>query len=162
MGVSGSGKTLVGRLLAQRLDVLFVDGDDLHPEANVTAMASGTPLTDEQRWPWLDRVGQWLAEHDAGVVACSALGRRHRDRLRSHAAAAVFLHLDGPAEVISERMSGRTHFMPETLLESQMAALEPLADDERGVVLSVLSEPTPIVDGFLEWADRAGEDTGRL
>ena len=138
MGVSGSGKSTVGEAVATRLGVPFTDGDSLHPEANVTKMHDGTPLTDADRAPWLDAVGTELAGHsDTGlVVACSALRRDYRDRLRDHAPATLFLHLTGDRTVLAERMSGREdHFMPAALLDSQLDTLEPLAADESGVTL---------------------------
>jgi gluconokinase len=151
MGVSGSGKSTVGEALAARLDVPFEDGDDLHPEANVAKMSRGEPLTDEDRVPWLDRVGEWLAAHESGgVIACSALKRRYRDQLRSHCPSAEFLHLAGSREVISERQEHRRgHFMPASLLDSQYAALEPLDADEAGVAVDVAGSVDEIVDSAL-------------
>ncbi|WP_366916001.1 gluconokinase [uncultured Nocardioides sp.] len=140
MGVSGCGKSTVGEALARRLDVAFTDGDDLHPPANVEKMRAGTPLDDDDRWPWLDAVGGWLAERrtSGGVVACSALKRAYRDRLRDQAPAAVHVHLHGDRELIGRRQAARgQHFMPPGLLDSQFATLEPLGVDEAGVVLDV-------------------------
>jgi len=141
MGVSGTGKSTVGVALADRLGAAWVDGDDLHPPANVAKMAAGVPLDDADRAPWLDRVGAWLAEHGSaagGVVACSALRRAYRDRLRAAAPTTFHVHLDGPVEVVAARQAGRPgHFMPASLLASQLALLEPLAPDEAGVVLDV-------------------------
>lgn len=140
MGVSGSGKSTVGAALAERLGVGFTDGDGLHPEANVAKMRSGEPLTDADRAPWLDIVGDRLARNvaDGIVVACSALRRTYRDRLRSHAPDTVFVHLAGGRELLAGRMGGRAgHFMPPALLESQLATLEPLADDEAGTTLDI-------------------------
>jgi gluconokinase len=151
MGVSGSGKTTVGSLLAQRLGVPFVDADTLHPPANIAKMAAGEPLDDDDRRPWLEKVGEWLADHsDGGVASCSALKRRYRDQLRAHCPGAQFLHLSGSAEVIRARLAARTgHFMPAALLRSQLDALEPLGADERGVTTDVSSDVGAIVDGFL-------------
>lgn len=142
MGVSGSGKTTIGTLVALEAGVPFVDGDSLHPIENVRKMASGTPLDDEDRWPWLDVVGGRLRDAgDAGtglVLACSALKRRYRDRILRRAPDAVFLHLTGALDVLGARLEGRTeHFMPTSLLQSQLDALEPLDDDERGHQVSV-------------------------
>ena len=139
MGVSGSGKSTVGAALATRLDVPFEDGDDLHPPENVAKMARGEPLDDADRRPWLDRVGGWLAENsDGGVIACSALRRSYRDRLREHCPGVDFLHLDGDAELLARRQAGRSgHFMPPSLLSTQLRTLEPLAPDELGVVVDV-------------------------
>ncbi|ANY09820.1 gluconokinase [Pseudonocardia sp. HH130630-07] len=140
MGVSGSGKSTVGTALAERLGAAFTDADGLHPAANVAKMRAGTPLTDTDRAPWLDLVGARLAE-GAGhgvVVACSALRRSYRDRLRGHAPDTVFVHLTGARDVLAARMGARTdHFMPAALLDSQFATLEPLGPDEAGVVLDV-------------------------
>lgn len=149
-GISGSGKSTVGEALAERLGVPFCDGDDLHPPENVEKMRSGTPLTDEDRWPWLDAVGAWLAEREAGVVACSALRRVYRDRLRDAAPDAVVLLLDGSPELIRERQASRgQHFMPPALLDSQLATLEPLGDDEDGFVLDVAEPVEAIVERFV-------------
>nr|WP_085911804.1 gluconokinase [Pseudonocardia autotrophica] len=140
MGVSGSGKSTVGEALAERLDIAFTDADGLHPPANVAKMSSGVPLTDDDRWPWLDLVGAELAAHDADglVVACSALRRSYRDRIRSHAPRTAFLHLAGAPEVLAARMAGRAgHFMPPALLLSQLDTLEPLTAGETGVTLDI-------------------------
>lgn len=139
MGVSGSGKSTVGDALARRLELPFEDGDDLHPPANVAKMAAGQPLDDEDRWPWLDAVGQWLADHPAGgVVACSALKRVYRDRLREHAASAFFLLLQGDESLLAARLAARRgHFMPTGLLGSQLETLEPLQPDEQGLTVDV-------------------------
>jgi carbohydrate kinase (thermoresistant glucokinase family) len=140
MGVSGSGKSTIGALVAAALGVTFVDGDSLHPLANIEKMAAGIPLTDEDRWPWLARVGQSLAqmEDTGGVVACSALRRAYRDAIRVEAPGVVFLLLHGSRDVLSRRLEGRSgHFMPITLLDSQLATLEPLEPDERNVVVDI-------------------------
>jgi carbohydrate kinase (thermoresistant glucokinase family) len=148
MGVSGSGKTTEGERIAERLGEPFVDGDSLHPAANVAKMSSGIPLTDDDRWPWLDKVGRTLA--DAGptgmVVACSALKRSYRDRIRRSAPDAVFLLLTASPEVLAARMSHRSHFFPPALLASQLATLEPLADDEHGIVVDVDAPVDEVVD----------------
>ncbi len=158
MGVSGSGKTRIGTLLAARLGVTFVDGDDLHPPENVAAMAAGRPLDDALRAPWLDRVGSWLVEHPDGVVACSALRRAYRDRLRSWSPGAVFVHLDGPVALVRSRMEGRSHFMPPSLLGSQVATLEPLAEDEAGVVLDLALAPDELVARAGAWLAESSAD----
>jgi gluconokinase len=128
-GVAGSGKTTVGRLLAQRLDCVFADGDEFHPPANVAKMRAGTPLTDADRWPWLRAIGAWLDEKDAAgesaVVACSALKRRYRDLLLDGRPAVrmAFLLIDHDADD-ARLATRRGHFFPEKLLDSQFAALE--------------------------------------
>lgn len=140
MGVSGSGKSTVGAALAERLGVPYIDADDLHPPANVAKMRGGTPLTDADRAPWLDTVGAELAGHASTglVVACSALRRVYRDRLRHPAPGTVFLHLTGDRDVLAGRLTGRRgHYMPPTLLDSQIDTLEPLEDDEAGATLDV-------------------------
>jgi gluconokinase len=142
MGVSAAGKTSVGRALAARLGVEFRDADDLHPASNIAKMAAGTALTDDDRWPWLDRVGQALAEARASgpgvVMACSALKRAYRDALRTLSPECVFVHLTAPRSVLESRIAARSdHFMPSTLLDSQLATLEPLAAGESGVTVDV-------------------------
>jgi gluconokinase len=157
MGVSGSGKSTVGASLAQRLRLPYLDADTLHPPANIAKMAAGQPLSDEDRYPWLQQVGRWLAAHDDGaVVSCSALKRKYRDQLRAHCPAVQFLHLSGSAELIGRRLTARSdHFMPSTLLQSQIDALEPLGADEQGVVVDVSGDAQTIVDRFLASATGA-------
>lgn len=128
MGVSGCGKSSVGEALGQALNLPYIDGDDLHPAENVAKMAQGIPLTDEDRWPWLDRVAEALKTE--AIVGCSALKRRYRDRIRL-AGEVKFLYLKGARETIAARLTARKgHFMPATLLDSQFAALEPPGPDE--------------------------------
>ena len=151
MGVSGSGKSTVGAALAGRLGVPFEDADDLHPETNIAKMSRGEPLDDGDRYPWLERIGEWLAAHeDGGVIACSALKRKYRDQLRHHCSSVEFLHLSGGREVIERRQASRPgHFMPASLLTSQFETLEPLAPDENGVVVEVDGSVDEIVEGYL-------------
>lgn len=140
MGVSASGKTTVGQLLAQRLGVPYAEADDFHPAANVAKMRAGHPLDDEDRRPWLDEIARWLTDHadGGGVVSCSALKRVYRDRLASAAPHAFFLHLDGSRELIAARITARQgHCMPPGLLETQFADLEPLGDDEAGAAIPI-------------------------
>ena len=141
MGVTGCGKSTVGALLAQRMGAEFADADDFHPASNVAKMTAGTPLTDEDRWPWLEEVGSWLASRDEAVVACSALKRSYRDLLRAVAGDVAFVHLEAPQSVLEPRVRLRAerdgHFAPPGLLDSQYAALQPLAEDERGVAIDV-------------------------
>lgn len=157
MGISGSGKSVVGAAVAQRLRVPFVDADDLHPQANIDKMRAGHALDDHDRHPWLELIGKWLSEHDesGGVVACSALKRKYRDQLRHHESRVEFLHLDGSREVISARQASRPgHFMPSSLLTSQLETLERLNPDEHGITIDVDQSIDAIVQ---EYVDRSGE-----
>lgn len=138
MGVSGAGKSTVGIAIAEKLGVGFTDADSLHPAANVAKMAAGTPLTDADRWPWLDLVGRALADagDDGLVIACSALKRSYRDAIRAAAPAARFVHLVVPRAVLGDRVASRpAHFMPASLVDSQLETLEPLEADEPGVLV---------------------------
>ena len=154
MGVSGSGKSSVGEKMAARLDLHFVEGDALHPAANVEKMSKGIPLTDEDRWPWLDLIGQQiaasLAKGEAIAVSCSALKRTYRERLRAAAGGHLyFVYLDGSKELLTERMGERRgHFMPASLLESQLQTLE-VPTGEPGVVTVGIDDT---VDGIVEAA----------
>lgn len=157
MGVAGCGKTSVGLKLAISLGVAFTDGDDLHPAVNKAKMASGTPLNDEDRWPWLELVGQTLAHESGAVVACSALKRVYRDRIREAAPDTVFVHLTGTRELLWERISSRqNHFMPPALLDSQLAILEQLGPDERGMTLDIADSVENLVQHALDALGRAG------
>lgn len=143
MGVSGTGKSTVAEILADHLGWELAEGDEMHPAANVAKMSAGIPLTDEDRWPWLEIVGDWIRAHldagDNGIVTCSALRKVYRDRLRAPGVA--FVQLDGTREEIADQMSRRAgHFMPLSLLDSQLATLEPLDADEAGIVVSVAQE----------------------
>ena len=147
MGVSGSGKSTLARALAAQLGWPWIDGDDLHPAANLAKMSAGQPLGDEDRWPWLQRVRAWIDAREAagedGVVACSALKRRYRAVLDQDGAdrAVRFIHLTGPRAELQARLQGRAgHFMPAALLDSQLADLEPLGPDEAGITVQL--DPT--------------------
>ncbi|MET0297500.1 MAG: gluconokinase [Microbacterium sp.] len=142
MGVSGSGKSTVAAALAAAVGGVYLDADDLHPAANVAKMASGIPLTDDDRIPWLRVVGDALADADrrgaVTVMACSALRRRYRDVLRDAAPDLFVVHLAGGAELLAERLAGRAdHFMPPSLLASQLSTLEPLGEDETGMAVDI-------------------------
>ncbi len=167
MGVSGCGKSTVAAGISVRTGLRFVEADDFHPAANVAKMRSGVPLDDADRWPWLGDLASWMVaravEGVSTVLACSALRRAYRDVLRagladpgtvsgSDAATGVdFVHLDGPAAIIRERMSRRPgHYMPASLLDSQLATLEPLQPDEAGVVLDVSLSPADLVTAAVE------------
>lgn len=151
MGVSGVGKTRVGLALAQALGGRFVEGDDLHAPESRAKMAAGTPLTDEDRWPWLDRVASALAEGEPPVIAaCSALRRRYRDRLRAGVPELVVLHLVGEPALVARRLQARRgHYMPPSLLGSQFEALEALEADERGLAVSVERPVEEVVAALL-------------
>ena len=157
MGVSGCGKTTVGRLLARHLEVPFIEGDELHPPRNVELMAAGIALTDEDRAGWLDAVAAELAHRPEGAVAsCSALRRRYRDRLRRVVPALRFVHLWGERAVLEERLAQRRgHYMPPTLLESQLQTLEPPSADEQPLELDITEPPEAL-------AQRAAQSLGAL
>lgn len=138
MGVSGAGKSTVGTALARESARPFLDADTLHPAASIAKMAAGEALTDEDRYPWLGSVGEWLATHPDGVVSCSALKRIYRDRLRAFSPSVCFVHLDGAAALIGRRLAARSgHFMPPKLLQSQFDTLEPLEADGGGLVVEL-------------------------
>ncbi|MBT2475087.1 gluconokinase [Microbacterium sp. ISL-103] len=156
MGVSAAGKSTVGRLLATDLDVEFLDADDLHPASNRAKMSAGTPLTDDDRMPWLDRVSDELAARSASgaVIACSALRRVYRDRIRERVPGVVFVHLHGDDALLAERAAGRTdHFMPPSLLRSQLDTLEALDADEVAVVVDVGRPPAELARAAVEWLE---------
>lgn len=140
MGVAGCGKTSVGEGLSSLTGIRFVDGDALHSQASIAKMSGGIPLTDADRWPWLEAIGTEFAQSpEPLVIGCSALKRSYRDRIRHHAGAPVcFIHLTGSREVISQRMrERRNHFMPSTLLDSQFATLEPPGADEESIAIDI-------------------------
>jgi gluconokinase len=158
MGVAGSGKTTVAALLAGRLGASFAEGDDFHSPANVAKMAAGHPLVDDDRWPWLNGIRDWFAKELAAgrsaVVPCSALRRSYRDLLETAgdgtAGTVQFVHLTGSYDLLRERIQGRAgHFMKPEMLDSQLAALEPLADDEPGFAVDVTPRPDQIVEEAL-------------
>jgi len=151
MGVSGCGKTTVARAVADRLGLPFQEGDALHPPANVAKMAGGRPLTDEDRAPWLAAVAAWLDERRSagtgGVITCSALKRAYRDTLAGGHRDVRFVHVRGDRELIAARMAARSgHFMPASLLDSQLATLEEPGPDERPIVVSAALPVERIVD----------------
>ncbi|MHA6625509.1 gluconokinase [Pseudonocardia sichuanensis] len=154
MGVSGVGKTSVADEIVERTGWAFVEGDDLHPEANRAKMSSGVPLDDDDRWPWLRRVAAWIGEQEAagrsGVVTCSALKRSYRDLLRDGHPSVWFVHLLAPPELIKERVDARRgHYMPPSLLQSQLATLEPLGPDEPGAGVETTGSPDAVAERVL-------------
>jgi gluconokinase len=154
MGVSGSGKTTVAALLAGRLNANFLEGDDLHPPANVQKMRGGTPLTDEDRWPWLEAIARviddWRMVGQGGVVTCSALKRAYRRIIIGDRPEVGLVYLKGSQELIHQRMAARhEHFMPVALLDSQFKILEEPEPDENPIVVDVASTPTQIVAAIL-------------
>jgi len=156
MGVSGTGKSTIGRALAEALGIPFVEGDDLHPEVNRAKMAAGIPLTDDDRAPWLDAVAAELRR--PVVVACSALKRRYRDRLREAAPDLELVYLHGAAELLAARMEGREgHFMPTSLLWSQLDTLEEPGGDEEPIGVDVALRPDEIVELVVHRLTKEGD-----
>jgi gluconokinase len=150
MGVAGCGKTTIGQLLAEQLGVAYAEADSFHPPANLAKMASGQALDDNDRYPWLAGVADWISARsrtgEGGVVSCSALKYRYRDLLRQAYPEVWFLHLDVDWDLIARRVAGRRdHFMPVSLVDSQFQALEPLRSDELGAVVDASAPPDDIV-----------------
>ncbi len=150
MGVSGSGKTTVAVMLAERLNVHFLEGDDLHPPSNVEKMHGGTPLNDEDRWPWLRaiavRIDEWRGAGEGGVVTCSALKRAYRQIIVGDRPEVALVYLKGSPELIQQRLAARRkHFMPAALLDSQFKVLEEPGPDEHPIVVDVAPTPAEMV-----------------
>lgn len=166
IGVSGSGKSTVAKRLAPALQATFLEGDEYHSSANIAKMRAATPLTDADRWPWLDRLGHAVASHGAQgrnvVVACSALRRAYRDRLAAAARRPlVFMHLTIDPGILRARMQARRqHFMPTTLLDSQLQTLEPLQADELGTEIVETGTALQTVERIERWLRMRAE--GRL
>jgi len=161
MGVCGVGKSTIGRALAGHFGVPFIEGDAYHPASNVAKMSAGNPLTDEDRAGWLaalaDEIRSATARGDGLVLSCSALKRRYRDLLRQADPLLQFVHLQGPRDLIWERMRRRpNHYMPPSLLDSQLRDLEPLQADEHGVTLDIAQAPEVLLQGVLDHAPSAG------
>ncbi len=160
MGVSGSGKSTLGRMLADALHVPFLEGDSFHPPENVSRMAAGIALTDADRAGWLRTLADQLQRHaGSGVVlACSALRRPYRDTLRNGAPNVAMIFLSGTAEVLAQRLAGRSgHYMPPSLLESQLATLEPPQADEDALTLDIRQAPDELLRQALAWLEPSGE-----
>ncbi|CAN5347680.1 gluconokinase [soil metagenome] len=168
MGVSGSGKSTLGGLLARALDCPFLDGDDFHDAAAIAKMRTGRPLTDDDRWPWLDRLGramdQTLESGGPVVAACSALRRGYRDRLRAAIRAPTrFVLLDPSPDELLRRLGDRTgHYMPASLLDSQLATLERPGADETATLLAATASPQQLRDATLTWLRASDRQAGRL
>jgi gluconokinase len=156
MGVSGSGKTTVATAVADRLGWVFAEGDDFHPAANVAKMRAGHPLTDEDRWPWLEVLSGWISAREAAgenaVLTCSALKRAYRDKLNSPSV--LFVHVTVSADTLRRRLARRQdHYMPASLLDSQLATLEPLGPDEPGFTVPGDGDPEEVVTAVLAHLD---------
>lgn len=154
MGVSGSGKTTVAKGISRATGWEFAEGDAFHSDANVEKMRSGHALTDDDRWPWLGSIGEWISGKEvageSAVVTCSALRRAYRDVLRRHRSHVRFLHVEAPTTVISDRLEHRAgHYMPASLLSTQLDTLEPLGDDEPGVTISNEGTEAVVLDRAL-------------
>jgi len=155
MGVSGSGKTTIAKALVAQSGYTFAEGDDFHPKANVEKMHAGHPLDDDDRWPWLRTIAGWIGEHErlgtSVVVTCSALKRCYRDLLRHNNPSVWFVHLTLPMETLADRLQRRTgHYMPASLLASQLATLEPLGQDEPGITVAGDATPAEVAKDVLE------------
>lgn len=155
MGVSGCGKTTVAAILAGRLGWQFAEGDAMHPQSNIEKMEAGHPLTDEDRWPWLEKVAEWVEErldaHENGLITCSALKRSYREVINRRGSGVVFVFLAGSKETIAARLAARHgHFMPPSLLDSQFADLEEPTSDEPEIRVDVGPPPDVIAQGIME------------
>ena len=160
MGVAGCGKTTAADNLHRALGWPVAEADEFHPAANVAKMSRGVPLTDEDRWPWLEALRDWMsaraAEGVGTIVTCSALKRSYRDLLASAAGRVFFIHLVARTDELRERMTHREgHFMPSSLLPSQLADLEPLSDDEDGVTVVSRATPEQTLDAILAALEHA-------
>ena len=167
IGVSGTGKTTVGKRLAPKIGATFLEGDDYHTSANIAKMRAGTPLRDEDRWPWLAKIAAAIAEHGREgrpvVVACSALRRVYRDKLREGAHGPLtFIHLTIAASLIKHRLLARSqHFMPASLLQSQLDTLEPLQPDEAGTTVAETGTALQTVAAIQRWLNLSSHEKGR-
>lgn len=156
MGVSGCGKTTVATALSEATGMRFLEADDLHPGANVSKMAAGVPLDDDDRWPWLEALSEWMhdqrAQGRSTVITCSALKHSYRQLLARGLPQLHFIHLTAEPGLLTLRLERRAgHYMPASLLDSQIAALEPLRSDESGVVIDASVTPEQVVRQALSW-----------
>ena len=153
MGVASCGKTTVGELLAEKIGAHFIEGDRLHPATNVTKMSAGYPLNDEDRWPWLTAIGHALAGREAGVASCSALRRKYREKIQQAAQRPIcFIYLHGSKTLLAQRMENRHgHFMPPSLLDSQLQTLEPPGADEQALALDISMSIGDIAETARKW-----------
>ncbi len=159
MGVSGSGKTTAALALSEHFACPYAEGDDFHTQTNRDKMGAGIPLTDDDRWPWLERLRDWMSAQAAGgqahsVVTCSALKKAYRDLLRSASGKVVFVHLAPPVDVNKQRLEARVgHYMKAGMLDSQLDILEPLAADEAGVRIESAGSPQEVAAAILAWTE---------
>lgn len=155
MGVSGCGKSTIGRSLSDALGWDFQEGDALHPQANISKLAAGTPLDDDDRWPWLDRIAAWINDEDTharqGVVTCSALKRSYRDRLRRAGDGVRFAYIHVSRHELQRRLMQRQHFMPASLLDSQLQTLEEPTDVEGALTVSGEASMDDMIDEVSDW-----------
>jgi gluconokinase len=153
MGVTSCGKTSLGEALAKKLGAAFIEGDKLHPTANVAKMSAGIPLDDDDRWPWLDQIGNALAGTNGVIASCSSLKRVYRERIAQAAGRPVaFVFLDGSRELLQARINARrNHFMPPSLLESQLKTLETPGSDEDALRLDIVRPVGELVDQAADW-----------
>jgi gluconokinase len=158
MGVSGCGKTTIGQSLADAFGWDFQEGDALHPQANIEKMSAGIPLNDDDRWPWLDRIASWIrdeqAQHRQGVISCSSLKRSYRDRLRLADADVSFLYIQVSRDELERRMQQRHHFMPTSLLDSQLQTLEEPKPDEDALTVSGAASIDTIIAEVGQWREQ--------
>jgi gluconokinase len=153
MGVASCGKTSVGELLAEKLNAHFIEGDRLHPATNVAKMSAGNPLTDDDRWPWLKAIGEGLAGREPAIASCSALKRIYRETITKAAQRPVyFIYLHGTREILEQRIGTRKgHFMPPSLLDSQLATLEIPAADEKALRLDISLPVNELAERAKQW-----------
>lgn len=157
MGVAGSGKSTIGAMVARQISAVYLDGDDLHPPSNIAKMSAGVPLNDDDRWPWLAQIADRLAQTDQIIIGCSALKRSYRDFMRDRVGDLVFLYLEATRDVLENRMAAREgHFMPLSLLDSQLATLEPPGPDETAIAVNIDASPQDVAGAFVQQITQGG------